>query len=351
MKLIVTSLIIAFALQNAIAQSVGINTNTPNSSAVLDISSTNKGVLLPKISLGSVTDKFTILDPANGLLVYNTNTQIGAEGYYYNAGTPANAFWKMIGAKLDLPFSQAGSAGGPLFYIENSENSPNAIAIAGSSEKVGVRGSSTAGIGVSGTSTNGIGVNAVSASGLALNVNGKLRIAGNGQSPGSGKVLTSDANGNASWQTPAVNIVAFSEVGINGGGNINSTQGLTPVTVNFGNVVYNLGGAYLGASNTFIAPYNGIYHFDAMVEWKHSDPDLKFDPGLRLIRKRNNVETEIAFDFAFDAAFKYTSVITVDCQLEQGDLVFVTGKSGKNGIELETTDGTAHFNGRLLQKL
>ncbi|MCF0051745.1 hypothetical protein LXM25_16885 [Dyadobacter sp. LJ53] len=351
MKLIFTSLVMAMFLQNAVAQSVGINTNAPNESSILDISSANKGVLLPKVSLGSLTDKFTIPNPANALLVYNINTQIGPAGYYYNSGDAANPFWKMIGAEIALPFSQTGSNGGPMFYIENIDNSANAIAIAGSSEKVGIRGSSSAGVGISGTSTSGIGVNAVSTSGVALNVNGKVRIVGNGQSPGAGKLLTSDASGNASWQAPAINLIAFSEIGIDGGGNINSTQGLTPVRVNFGSIAYNLGGAYDGVSNIFTAPSNGIYHFDAMIEWKHPDSDLIFNPGFRLMRSRDNVETEIAFDFAFNAAFRHTSVITIDCELQQGDKVYVTGRSGTNGIELETSNSTAHFNGRLLQKL
>ncbi|MCF0060528.1 hypothetical protein MUK70_14890 [Dyadobacter chenwenxiniae] len=351
MKFLVTSLIIVLLWQSANAQSVGINTNTPDASSVLDINSLNKGVLLPKVSLESTTDKFTVPDPAHALLLYNINTQIGPEGFYYNSGDKNNPLWRLVGTRLNLPFSQSSSSGGALFFIENSSNEANAIAISGLSQKIGVRGSSESGTGVSGTSNYGIGVHASSTTGLALNVNGKLKIAGNGQAPGQGKLLTSDANGNASWQAPAINLIAFSETGIDGEGNINSTQGLTPVKVNFGSVAYNLGGAYNGVANVFTAPHNGIYHFDAMIEWKHPDSDYTFNPGFRLIRSRNNIETEIAFDFAFNAAFRHTSVITVDCELQQGDQVFVTGRSGKNGIELESSNSTAHFNGRLLQKL
>ncbi|MCE7066609.1 complement C1q domain-containing protein [Dyadobacter sp. CY326] len=351
MKILLTTLIFFCLCHQIQAQSVGINTKTPDPSSVLDVNSSNKGVLLPKVALQSMTDKFTVPNPANALLVYNTNIQMGPEGFYYNSGNVDNPLWRLIGTRLNLPFSQTGSSGGALFFVENTSSSPDAIAIAGSSEKVAVRGSTDSGTGVSGISTNGIGVHASSANGLALNVNGKIKIAGNGQSPAQGKLLTSDANGNASWQDPAVNMIAFSELGINGGGSINSTSGLTYITVNFGNVAYNLGNAYDAATNSFTAPVDGIYHFDAMVEWVHADPDLIYQPSLKLVRLRNGVNTDIVFDFRSKVVLHHTSFITTDCELKQGDVVLVAGKSNTNGIHLETSNSTAHFNGRLLQKL
>jgi hypothetical protein len=79
------------------AQSVGIGTSSPDASARLEVSSTNQGVLIPRVSLTSVTDGTTIPNPATSLLVYNTNTSLpqGA-GYYYNAGTPADPRWLSI---------------------------------------------------------------------------------------------------------------------------------------------------------------------------------------------------------------------------------------------------------------
>ncbi|MCE7070072.1 MULTISPECIES: C1q-like domain-containing protein [unclassified Dyadobacter] len=337
--------------ESASAQSVGINTNSPHPSAILDVNSTNKGVLFPKISLQSESDKITIPNPAKGLLIYNTNTLAGSEGLYYNSGDGNNPFWRIVGSKLSFPFSQIGNSNVALFYVSNSGVSQNSVAISGSSEVIGVRGASDTGIGVSGTSSSGVGVLAASTSGLALHVSGNLKIAGNGQSPGNGKILTSDANGNATWQAPAVNIVAFSEVGINGGGNINSSGGQEFVTVNFGNITYNVGGNYNPLANSFVAPFNGIYHFDAMVEWTHGDPDLEFSPSLQLVRFSGNNVSELALDYKYKVSSKYTSIISIDCQLQQGDVVNVRGKSGVNGVELETANSTAHFNGRMLQKL
>lgn len=49
---------------------VGIGTQTPHSSAELDITSTNKGVLVPRMT---TTQKNAIASPAIGLLVFDTD--------------------------------------------------------------------------------------------------------------------------------------------------------------------------------------------------------------------------------------------------------------------------------------
>jgi hypothetical protein len=60
------------------AQSVGIGTSSPDASARLEVSSTNQGVLIPRVSLTSVTDATTIPNPATSLLVYNTNASLAS---------------------------------------------------------------------------------------------------------------------------------------------------------------------------------------------------------------------------------------------------------------------------------
>jgi len=66
------------------AQNIGIN-NTgaiPNASAMLDVESTDKGVLIPRVNIADLTTAAPVTTPATSLLVYNTNTTTG-EGYYY----------------------------------------------------------------------------------------------------------------------------------------------------------------------------------------------------------------------------------------------------------------------------
>lgn len=71
---------------------VGVNTTNPDPSSMLDISATNKGVLVPRVSLPNVTT--TMLDGTNtaatGLLIWNTNaTTTGGNGvgFYFFNGT------------------------------------------------------------------------------------------------------------------------------------------------------------------------------------------------------------------------------------------------------------------------
>ncbi len=96
---------------NLFAQNVAINTtgNNPDVSAMLDVVSSDKGLLIPRVSLTSVTDNSTIASPATSLLVYNTNasltgTNADGTGYYYNAGTAASPVWTKLtpyGVKWD----------------------------------------------------------------------------------------------------------------------------------------------------------------------------------------------------------------------------------------------------------
>jgi hypothetical protein len=73
------------------AQSVGINTPTPNSSAQLDIVSTTKGLLIPRMTQAQ---RLALVAPANGLMVFQTD---GQPGLYYNTGTSVSPSWATAG--------------------------------------------------------------------------------------------------------------------------------------------------------------------------------------------------------------------------------------------------------------
>ncbi len=71
---------------------VGIGTTTPANGALLDISSSNKGLLIPRVTLTGINDNSTISPATVGLLVFNTtDANSGAnaiyEGFYYWNGT------------------------------------------------------------------------------------------------------------------------------------------------------------------------------------------------------------------------------------------------------------------------
>ena len=67
---------------------VGIGTTNPDASAILEVKSASKGVILPKVSLTGTSDVSTIANPTTGLLVYNLASVGGLNvGYTYWDGT------------------------------------------------------------------------------------------------------------------------------------------------------------------------------------------------------------------------------------------------------------------------
>jgi hypothetical protein len=70
--------LLAFALFTCITHqsfsqgvSIGIGATAPDSSAILELSAVNKGFLPPRLT---TTERDNILNPATGLIIYNTNT-------------------------------------------------------------------------------------------------------------------------------------------------------------------------------------------------------------------------------------------------------------------------------------
>lgn len=99
--------IISICLLKLNAQ-VGIGTASPDNSAQLDISSSSKGFLPPRVALTASNLAGPVSSPATGLLVYNTATASSGTtavtpGYYYNSGTAASPNWVRLSiiSKLD----------------------------------------------------------------------------------------------------------------------------------------------------------------------------------------------------------------------------------------------------------
>ena len=241
---------------------VGINANgtAPASAAMLDVSSTNKGVLIPRMT---TTQKNAIQNPVEGLMVYDTDVKQFSYCLAVFAGTAVNCQWVNFGNTQvpptswnvngnDISSSNSGKVGigvvnptlGKLQVVESNPNSPvysaiwanntsNGNGITGNAfnSGIGVWGISGTGTGVEGRTTgsnsnsygifgnatgSGTGGYFYSASGNALitgngnvgigtnspmaklDVAGIIKIADGTQ--GIGKILTSDANGLSSWQ-------------------------------------------------------------------------------------------------------------------------------------------------------
>lgn len=92
---------------------VGIGTSTPDASAQLEILSSSKGLLIPRLSL---IQRDGINNPANGLLIYQTNNSPGF--YFYNNGQ-----WQRLVNHAELGAGGNGSNGNTIL---SGNSSPSA---------------------------------------------------------------------------------------------------------------------------------------------------------------------------------------------------------------------------------
>ena len=84
-------LLLSFLATVSYAQ-VGIGTNTPHATAVLEVNSSDKGILIPRLEANRIS---SMVGMANGLLVYaiSTNTLITTTGFWFYDGME----WKKLG--------------------------------------------------------------------------------------------------------------------------------------------------------------------------------------------------------------------------------------------------------------
>ncbi len=111
---------------------VGINTTTPGNGAMLDVTSTEKGMLIPRVD---ITNLSTIAPITGGgtesLLVYNTNTTTGPGFFYWNGsiwvGIDGDDDWKLDGNAGTTPGTGVGQN-----FIGTTDNQDVIIAANGS---------------------------------------------------------------------------------------------------------------------------------------------------------------------------------------------------------------------------
>jgi len=154
-KTLLTHLFLAFATAAFAQQNVGIGTLTPNSKAMLEIKSTDKGFMLPRMT----SAQRTAINPAAsevGLIVYDTNDNL----FYFWNGTAWNYYPQ-----------KAGDDG----WIVSGTNVYSSV-------------SGNAGIGLTNPSAK-------------LHVLGTVRLQGVGATTTNLEVLTVDGNGNVKTRT------------------------------------------------------------------------------------------------------------------------------------------------------
>ena len=195
----------------------------------------------------------------------------------------------------------------------------------------------------------GIGTSTPSAS---LDVNGSIRM--RGTFPKKGSVMTSDdANGNANWADP----IAFKAIG-GFDGSPNTLTHTTWTKVLFNQTAsYNLGLAYQPLLSQFLVPENGVYHFDASIDWTES----LVTSGIRLRLNRNGSLSTIAESMDYNISqsgivlFQKVNTVSADASLQAGDVITIEGYAWIPSSSGSTTDisATSHktfFNGHLVAR-
>jgi hypothetical protein len=69
---------------------VGVGTIIPDSSSALEVKSSSKGLLIPRMTL---LQRNAISNPANALVIYQTD---GISGFYSNSGTTSSPVWVQL---------------------------------------------------------------------------------------------------------------------------------------------------------------------------------------------------------------------------------------------------------------
>ncbi len=115
---IINCLVLMLISFNAFAQ-VGIGTLSPDASSMLDVSSTSKGMLTPRMTSAQ---RLAISSPANGLLVYDTTESVF---YFYNSSqwekidsTTRNNF-KLVKSVADLS-DELTNGGGTTYLLDEN---------------------------------------------------------------------------------------------------------------------------------------------------------------------------------------------------------------------------------------
>lgn len=111
MKGVVLAVLLLALSRASFSQSVGIGTTafTPAASCMLEIQSTTKGLLIPRVALTQTTVAAPVTAPATSLIVFNTSTiNDVTPGYYYWTG----AYWaRIFDASNGKPWLLSGNTG------------------------------------------------------------------------------------------------------------------------------------------------------------------------------------------------------------------------------------------------
>jgi len=283
--------ILFFSLTTVFYSQVGVNTLTPGDGSILDVTATDKGMLIPRVN---ITNLSTIAPVTGGstesLLVYNTNTSTGP-GYFYWDGSNWVSLgfddddWELEGNAGTTPGTGAGQN-----YIGTSDNQNVIIA------------------------ANGTAV-------ATMNTNGQIEASGTGTNSRPSFSFTSDVN-TGIYRSAADQLTV-------------STGGTDRLSVmSDGSIrAHNQGSLTTPLFAWQADPDTGF--------WRSSNDILNFAAGGRemIEMRENGSNSEIAFNDRSDD----TSVrIETD---DEANMLFVDGADDRIGIKTNNPQADVHIAG------
>jgi hypothetical protein len=360
MKKYFLSLLVAgscFFFEKAAGQgSVGIGTAAPDLSAMLDISSTTKGLLIPRMSS---TQRTAILAPAPGLMVFDTNTETvwtftTSTGWTEQKGLTPTTADRMLYATAtggwfpgsflknhqDTAVSIGNNGLAPMapFHVEKKMHIGRSLWTSAANDRyIGFGDLDGAGLpyvylGEVGSDdrlffkassfqfANGrMGINTVPDASAILNINGQLRITDGTEALG--KVLTGTGSGYTNFQYPAAyntGCAVYTPVGSTSINNNADTR------VPFANELYDDGNNFDNVTNNaYVAPAAGLYHFDISLAWNLTGVASSYK--IRMLLGVFGTANEMAswYDVAAGTSGLLTTQLSTNLKLTAGQNVTV----------------------------
>ncbi len=287
---------------------IGTGGNTPDTSAILDVRSTTKGFLIPRMDQNHID---AIKNPAKGLMIYNTSTgqvnlqeqngvlKLGSSGVYFSEETVYKKTVQIDNMDDNANAICATSDGGYLLVGETRININNQITSAAIFMKFTTEGNPDKNFG-----TNGITI-----------------ISGNANDIMKGVVQTYDGGYVAAGNSSSVSPVSFCIIKLKSNGELDNsfgTNGITTVNRSYSTYAYDVkqtcDSGYIVVGRT----YNSTNHYDMFV--------AKLTKTGTLNQSFNSCGT-LTIGVTTDNEYAYSVAVT------DNDRYFITGytNNGNNG--------------------
>jgi len=250
-KLLPVLIIMIAMVKSVTAQNIAINSSgsLPDTSAMLDVSSTVKGFLAPRMT---TTQRNNIVLPATGLLIYNTSTS----SFNVNTGTAATPGWVPLASGTN---SLNGLSGNTQTFATGTGGSDFTISSSGTVHTFNIPDAGSAARGLITTGTQTI-AGAKSFTGN-ITVGGTLTVSSVGSGTASDSILTINSSGQVKMRTVSdVMATATMPVLLVAASRTTSyTTASGYSTLAYNSTTVNVGTAYNTSTGIFTAPATGLY--------------------------------------------------------------------------------------------